>query len=543
MVAARIACIVVPLFPLAARLRSEPGLAGAAVAVFEGNGNAARVVAATRPARRAGIQAGQTLPQARALLPDLLARGRDHESERAAQEALTEVADGFSPRVESADEGVVYFDAAGIPMPPPAVAPHPTSPPSVAPHPDPLPGGERERDAEARLGRAVIAAVEKAGLPARFGIAASKLAARVAAGLPESPTVVAEGEEAGFLAPLPLARLAPVMELADTLERWGIRSIGELARLPEGEVASRLGELGRELHATARGVDPRPLEPRLPSPSLSEGMELEWPLVSLEPFLFVGNAALERLVRRLESQGLACRRLEVGLKLDPEGYDSRAITLPAPTRDVKTLLTLTRLELEARPPGAPVVGFTFTAQPDRTRQAQLALFGPAALSPDRLATTIARLVAMLGVERVGSPRTVDGHVPERLAVADYSPPPPPLERRAPRTGRGLLAIRVLRPAVELDVTTRVPLSPPGGERVGVRGDFHRPLSLQSSTGAEPEISGAVRVAAGPWNLEEGWWSAAPASRDYWDVELASGGLYRIYRDRASEKWYADGMYD
>jgi protein ImuB len=510
----RVACVVVPLFPLAARLRSEPELAGEAVAVFEGNGNAARVVAATRPARRAGIQPGQTLPQARALLPDLLARGRDRESERAAQEALTEVADTFSPRVESAEEGVVYFDAAGIPVPP------------------------GEGSAEVRLGRAVIAAVEKAGLPARFGIAASKLAARVAAGLPDSPTIVLEGEEARFLAPLPLAKLAPEMELAETLEMWGIHSIGELAKLPEGEVASRLGELGRELHATARGIDPRPLEPRLPSPCLSEGMELEWPLVSLEPFLFVGNAALERLVRRLEAQALACRRLEIGLKLDPEGYDARAITLPAPTRDVKTLLTLTRLELEARPPGAPVVGFTFAAQPDRLRQAQLSLFGPAALSPDRLATTIARLVALLGADHVGSPRAVDGHRPERFAVADYSPPPPPPDRRPPRTGRGLLAIRVLRPPVELEVTAT------GGHPERSEGSLaFRLLSLKSPNGAEPEISGSVRVAAGPWNLEEGWWSAAPASRDYWDVELAEGGLFRIYRDRASDKWYADGMYD
>jgi protein ImuB len=281
-------------------------------------------------------------------------------------------------------------------------------------------------------------------------------------------------------------------------------------------------------------------------------MELEWPLVSLEPFLFVGNAALERLVRRLEGQGLACRRLEVGLKLDPEGYDSRAITLPAPTRDVKTLLTLTRLELEARPPGAPVVGFAFTAQPDRARRAQLALFGPAALSPDRLATTIARLVAMLGADRVGSPRTVDGHVPERLAIADYSPPPPPLERRAPQTGRGLLAIRVLRPPVELEVTAEgrhlpsachpEPLAS-ARDRLREGPPAFRPVSVKSATGSEPEISGAVRVAAGPWSLEEGWWSSAPASRDYWDVELASGGLYRIYRDRASEKWFADGMYD
>ncbi len=525
----RVACIVVPLFPLAARLRSEPELAREAVAVFEGNGNAARVVAATRPARKAGIQPGLTLPQARALLPDLLARGRDHESERAAQEALAEVAETFSPRVESAGEGVVYFDAAGIPMP------------SL-----PLPAGERVgvrgESAEFRLGRAVIAAVEKAGLPARFGIAASKLAARVAAGLPDSPTVVPEGEEAGFLAPLPLAKLSPEMELAETLERWGIRSIGELAKLPEGEVASRLGELGRELHATARGVDPRPLEPQFPSPCLSEGMELEWPLVSLEPFLFVGNAALERLVHRLESQALACRRLEIGLRLDPEGYDARAIALPAPTRDVKTLLTLTRLELEARPPGSPVVGFTFTAEPDRPRRAQLSLFGPAALSPDRLATTIARLVALLGADRVGSPRAVDGHRPERFAVADYSPPPPPPERRRPRTGRGLLAIRVLRPPVELEVMTdSSSLSP--RERAGVRGDHLRLLSLKSANGAEPEISGSVRVASGPWRLEEGWWSSAPADRDYWDVELAGGGLYRIYRDRASDNWYVDGIYD
>src|SRR5438552_2922464 len=517
----RVACVVVPLFPLAARLRSEPELAGEAVAVFEGNGNAARVVAATRPARRAGIQPGHTLPQARALLPDLLARGRDLESERAAQEALAEAADGFSPRVETAGEGVVYFDAVGIPMPP------------------------GEGSAELRLGRAVIAAVEKAGLPARFGIAASKLAARVAAGLPDSPTVVPEGEEARFLAPLPLAKLAPEMELVETLEMWGIRSIGELAKLPEGEVASRLGPLGRELHATARGIDPRPLEPRLPSPCLSEGMELEWPLLSLEPFLFVGNAALERLVRRLEAQALACRRLEIGLKLDPEGYDARAITLPAPTRDAKTLLTLTRLELEARPPGAAVIGFTFAAQPDRLRQAQLSLFGPAALSPDRLATTIARLVALLGADHVGSPRTVDGHRPERFAVADYSPPPPPPDHRPPRTGRGLLAIRVLRPPVELEVMTSS-RHPDGSSCHPERSEgslAFRLLSVKSPNGAEPEISGSVRVAAGPWSLEDGWWSAAPASRDYWDVELAEGGLYRIYRDRASNKWYADGIYD
>jgi hypothetical protein len=51
------------------------------------------------------------------------------------------------------------------------------------------------------------------------------------------------------------------------------------------------------------------------------------------------------------------------------------------------------------------------------------------------------------------------------------------------------------------------------------------------------------VAAGPWTLEEEWWTEEPVGREYWDVELAGGGLYRIFRDRASGEWYADGIYD
>jgi protein ImuB len=572
-----LACILVPLFPLAARLRSEPELKGEAVAVFEGNGNAARVIAASRRAREKGVRAGQTLPQARALLPALLARGRDRESERAAQEALLEVADTFSPRVEDTGFGEVYFDF--------------QNPKSKIQNPK----------SEMEFGRSIISAVEKTGLPSRVGIGASKLAARVAANLPDSPAVVPEGEEAAFLAPLSLHRLAPELDTAATLERWGIRSIGDLAKLPEGEVASRLGELGRALHSTARGIDPRPLEPRVPPLVLTEGMDLEWPLATLEPFLFLGRAALERLVARLEFQALACTRLDVALKLDPDGHDVRSIRLPAPTRDVKTLLTLVRLDLEARPPGAPVAGFSFTAEPDQPRRAQLALFGPPALSPDRLATAIAKLAALLGADRVGSPRAVDGHRPDRFALSGYAPPPPPELARKPAAGRGLLAVRVLRPPVALEVLTDRSVAPSSSRSVD---HLSRPLSLKSvDANGGPVIAGSVKIAAGPWSLEEGWWldspdsrsgrsarslpegrspalrerersegsgewsrpqpaelrsggvarsrvsgsdgwwTEEPADRDYWDVELSDGGLYRIYRDRKAGTWFADGIYD
>ena len=491
----RIACFHVPMFPLAARLRSEPDLIQEAVAIVEGNGNNAHVTAATRRARKKGIHPGLSLPQARSILPKLIARGRDAACERTAQEALLEVAETFSPRVEDDGEGVAYVDVSGT---------------------ERLFGGSEDQ-----LARAAIHAIEAIGLPARVGVAASKLASRIAAELPQSPTIVALGEEASFLAPLPLARLSPELEAADMLQRFGLTSIGDLARLPENEIASRLGEIGRDLHFAARGIDPRPLIPRALPPEFREGMELEWPLVSLEAFLFIANAALDRLSKRMEFQGFACKRIEVTLTLEPDGYDARGIDLPAPTRDVKTILTLIRLDLEKRPPGAPVVGFTFVAHPDRPRRAQLSLFGPAVLSPEKVATTIARLVSMLGEGRVGIPMTVDGHLPERHAVGDFAPPPPPDEKRAPKRARGLLALRTFRPPVAVEVITR-------DEKIAaISGD----------------ISGDVGLCSGPWKVEQGWWSERPHIREYWDVELTRGGVYRVYRDESANGWFIDARYD
>ena len=496
----RIACLLVPMFPLAARLRSEPELGATAAAVVTGNGSAAHVLAATRAARKAGVRPGMTLPQARTLLPGLVARARDAVSEAAAQEALLDAAGRFSPRVEDGGEGMAFADVDGL---------------------------ERHFPDERDLGRALIAAAKKEGLPARCGLASSKLAARVAASLADSPRVVPPGGEAAFLAPLPLTRLAPEVGLASTLARWGLATVGDFARLPASEIAGRLGEAGRALHDVARGLDPKPLVPRQPPPGFTEGMDLEWPLVTLEPFLGMAEAALERLVARLSAHALGCVKLEIDLRLEPDGRDVRALALPAPTRDAKTLLSLVRLDLERRPPGAAVAGFAFTAQPDAPRPGQLTLFGPAEISPDRLATALARLFALLGEGRVGSPRTVDGHLPERFALVPWEPPPPPVERRPPRAGRGLLAVRALRPPLPLEV-----LVDGNGHRVPSRPASLKALASEAAKGM-PDLAGTVRVASGPWHLEEAWWSDAPVAREYWDVELSTGPLCRIYRDTAS----------
>ena len=67
--------------------------------------------------------------------------------------------------------------------------------------------------------------------------------------------------------------------------------------------------------------------------------------------------------------------------------------------------------------------------------------------------------------------------------------------------------------------------------------------VADETAGRPRIQGRIRVASGPWRLEEEWWHEHSVARDYWDVELSDGGLYRLYRDRGSGDWFVDGIYD
>ncbi len=519
----RLACVFVPLFPLAARIRSEPQLLGAAAAVFDGDDSTARLVAATREARRAGLRPDMKRSQARTLLPDLQIRAHDPVCEHTAQAALLEVAFRYSPRVEDAHPGVLYLDLTGLER-------H---------YRNDKPGGSYKslepRAVETEIARDLIADADlRADVPAWIGVASSKLAARVAAERMPTPTIVAPSEEAAFLAPLPLDRLRPEATILETLSRWGISSIGDLAALPANAVASRLGDAGLELHKLARGEDRRPLIPRPPPELFCEGLELDWPLVALEPFLFVAKATLERLCRRLDTRGLASIQLDLSLHLEPGGFCERSIRLPAPSREVKTLLTLVRLELERAPPNAPITGFTFQAHPDRPQATQLTVFGRPTPAPETLATSLARLFALLGPGAMGSPVPLDSFLPDRFELAAFRPPDPPELAPPPDPTRNLLAVRSLRPPVAVSVRTRNGF-PVSLDTAGVP---------PADRGRSHPMCGSVRVASGPWHLEERWWEASSSLiREYWDVELEGGTLYRIFLDAKAERWFVDGVYD
>ncbi len=449
----RVACLVVPSFPLAARLRSEPGLRREPLVLVDDHGGAPRVVFAGRRAREAGVRPKQTLATARARFPRLVVRRLDSECEDAAQQALLDVAESFSPRVEDGGEGVVFLDASGL-------------------------------DHELELGHAWVAAVGKqAGLQVRVGFGTDRLDARAAA-VPDSSVAGAE-----------------------TLEE-----------------------------------NSQPVVSRRPPPVFREGMTLAEPLVDLETFSFLVRGALERICERLKAQTMSCTCLELILELEPERSYRRSVALPTAMSSVKSLLTLLRLEIESHPPRAAIRGFAVIAHPDRPRGGQISLFGPPAVLPEKLAAALERLFATVGEDRVGSPCTADGCRPERYRLAPFAPPghaePRSVEPPSAESGAGLMAVRVLRPPVALEVMTG---EPHDDEASAPPPDFIK--SPPQAPVERPRIQGQVRVASGPWTLADGWWTKTPTARDYWDVELSCSGVYRIFRDRGSGDWFADGVYD
>jgi protein ImuB len=270
----------------------------------------------------------------------------------------------------------------------------------------------------------------------------------------------------------------------------------------------------------ARGEDERPLVPAARAGAVEESLVLEYAIDTLEPLLFVLRALVERAIERLGLAGIGCARLGLRLALDDRGRDVRDVPLVAPTRDVKTLLTCLRVDLESRPPRAAATALTVVAMPARVRATQLGLFTPAGPSPEQLAMTLARLGALCGADRVGTPVVVDSHRPGQAQVAPFA-----TGAAAPADGGEAscrLVIRAMRPPRPLEVFT----------------ERDAPCFVRGAG-----LGGRVVGSAGPWRVAAEWWDAAPCVRDYYDLELTDGGIYRCFQDRRSGAWFVDGAYD
>jgi protein ImuB len=501
----RVACLRVAELPLAAELRAAPELAGAPLAIAAGPGPRAELIAVSALAARRGVRSGQSAAQARAACGALVVRVASPALERAAREALLDAALSAAPRAAPAPraggafgaEAAVHADAGGVAT---------------------LYGSE------AGFAAALVERARRVGLPAVAAVASSRAVALLAARAlcePGAARVVPPGAEAAFLAPLAVDLLEPEDELADALTRFGVRSLGELARLPRRALAARLPPGALRLAALARGeAEPEPLPAPAPR-RVEEAADLEHALERLEPLAFVLRGLLSRVTARLALRGLACGDFELSLALSGGGRDVRRVGVSAPTADAHVLARLACLALEARPPAAAVEGAGVASTGCPPRRDQLDLFRPAGPAPAVLDRLLAELAALCGPGRVGTPAPGDGHDPDAFHVVPHSEPGPRTEQ--PHTGPPSLGLRVLRPPAPAQVRLR------GGQ----------PEWLESAVARGP-----ILAVAGPWRTSGGWWSEAERfALDQFDVQTEDGGVLRLRFDRLRRRWFVDGLYD
>ncbi|MHB8507824.1 MAG: DNA polymerase IV [Candidatus Dormibacteria bacterium] len=185
-------------------------------------------------------------------------------------------------------------------------------------------------------GRQLKAEVREAtsGLTASVGIGACKVVAKVASDFrkPDGLTLVAAGEEAAFLAPLPLRALPGLGPAAEKrLAGLGLRSIGDLARLPQEVLRARLGNQGEGLAALARGIDPRPVMVPGQARSISREVTFERDQGDFDALRQVARELADDVARSLRRQRLLARTIRLKLRFSDFETHSRQATLEVAT--------------------------------------------------------------------------------------------------------------------------------------------------------------------------------------------------------------------
>jgi protein ImuB len=313
-----IACLVIPGFELRAALRERPRLGLEPVALAPEAGAEPLLGPVTAAAEAAGVEPGMRLGEALATCPSLQLADPDPAAVEEAWEGIVRALEDAGFAVDAAAPGCAYFETRGV---------------------ERLYGG-----VEPALKRALQAA--GAGWDARVGAATRKFTALAAANVARSgqALVVSDERTREFLAPLPIDLLALGAQRQEELKELGVKRLGELAGLPGGAVAERLGPDGRRAWGLARGGKPSRVRGRRPPAEIVEVLEFPEAVGNELTLRRAFAALLETLMARPERGGRFVRKLALSARLIGGGSWRRSVTL----RDATTLAELPAPVVELR---------------------------------------------------------------------------------------------------------------------------------------------------------------------------------------------------
>jgi protein ImuB len=503
----RILCVWLPNWPITRLSRSVFVSPDRPLVTTEAVRGVRKLVAVGEAGEAQGLRPGQSLTDARAVCPGLIAVDADPAADEAALARLAGWCELYTPMAAPDAPDGLWLDITGC------TAMFATE-------------SELMQDLACRL--------EGNDIASRLAVAGTTGAAWALAHAGAERICLPAGEEAAALADFPIASLRLETGTVAGLRRLGLRTVKDLLRIPRSQITARFGagpmlRLDQALGAVEEAIDwPRP------PIEWQERLAFAEPIGTAEDLRCALAQLAERLCQRLAQQDQGGQRFVASFFRVDEEVPRVAVGTALPVRDGAYLTKLLCEKLDSVDPGfgiEVVVLAVETVAPLQAPQSQLmATQDPS----ERLAGVVDTLANRLGPERISRVAPYASHVPER---AVQRVPPLPVKQpswvddpSAPRP------IRLLRRPEEIEVIAIVPDDPP--VRFTWRGVAHR-----------------VRAAAGPERIAAEWWRDKQArgrpetdlARDYYRVEDSDGARFWIFRaglhggDRMP-RWYLHGLF-
>ena len=355
-------------------------------------------------------------------------------------------------------------------------------------------------------------------------------------------------------------REAEIQQILAILHKWGIHTLGQFAALDKEQVGARLGPEAVRMWERANGQSNRLLKLVRPPESFEESFEFENEIETAEPLLFMLRRFVEQLSLRLSAIYLVAKELTLRITFaNPpavrwDGFAGankqqykRVFKIPQPTNDIELLFRMLHTHLENFKSEYPITAVSLEAQPTKPPKQQFGLFEMTLRNPHQLPETLARLTALLGADRVGTPVLEETHRPDAFRMEPFSSTGfqsvgQPGVRACNRNGRLVAA----SPSC-CGQDARLPHSHDGCAPLspGLR-RFRSAVSasvfssedrhLQSKT-----ISGKVIDQRGPYLISGNWWDETAWSRAEWDLQLENNVLVCCHQSDGN--WEIDGIYD
>jgi protein ImuB len=492
---------------------------------------AGRVIACSAAARGAGVRREMRKRDAQARCPQLVVADADLGRDARLFEPVVAAVAELIPVVEVLRPGLLVLPARGV---------------------------ARYFGSEEIAAEKLTDVVSACGVESQVGVADELFTAIIAA---RRGLVIPPGQGAGFLAPLRISELAvePSMcaddrvALVDLLWRMGLRTIGDFAALSATDVATRFAADAIFAHRTARALPQRPASGQAPPPDLVVEHQCDPPIDRVDAAAFVGRRLSAQLHDLLAAASVACTRLTVQAVTESGREYSRTWRCAEPLTPDATADRI-RWQVEGwltgrsatdRPDGPVVLIRLDPVEVIGSGAMQLGFTGGGLTGGDgevaeRVRRALVRVQGLLGGERVKVPVRSGGRGPaqqitlvplgdELVAASDPSAPWP---GRLPGPSPAILPMAPVR---VLDVEDH-PVEVTG------RGSF----SAEPTSLCWGKRTWALSWWAGPWAVDEHWWSATEGGAHVGSYARAqvlledSRALLLLYEQG---KWVVEGVYE